>query len=94
MRSDQELVLNQAMTSGNYPEIAQLPEDAFSIDGKEALEFGLKPLLDGRPRAATARGERVAQALGDRTVRCCCRSGVKAGCPIMRVCARLDVVAP
>jgi len=43
----QEPALNQAMASGNYPEISQLPEDAFSIGGEEALEFGLKPLLDG-----------------------------------------------
>jgi hypothetical protein len=34
-----------------------------------------------RPRAATARGERVTQTWGDRAVRCCCRSGVKAGSP-------------
>lgn len=43
----QEPTLNQAMASGNYPEISQLPEDAFSIGGDEALEFGLKSLLDG-----------------------------------------------
>ncbi|MGH3906267.1 MAG: TetR/AcrR family transcriptional regulator [Pseudonocardiaceae bacterium] len=43
----QEPVLTKAMASGNYPEIAALPEDAFSIDGAEALEFGLTPLLDG-----------------------------------------------
>lgn len=40
-------VLTRAIADGNYPEIARLPEDAFSIDGEEALEFGLTPLLDG-----------------------------------------------
>jgi AcrR family transcriptional regulator len=40
-------VLTDAIATGDYPAIAQLPEDAFSIDGEEALEFGLQPLLDG-----------------------------------------------
>lgn len=40
-------VLTQAMAGGDYPQIAQLPEDTFNIDGDEALEFGLTPLLDG-----------------------------------------------
>lgn len=43
----QEPVLTRALAGGDYPAIAQLPEDAFSIDGDEALEFGLTPLLDG-----------------------------------------------
>ncbi|MEQ7009725.1 TetR/AcrR family transcriptional regulator [Actinopolymorpha sp. B17G11] len=43
----QEPVLTEAMGSGAYPQIAKLPEDAFSIGGEEALEFGLGPLLDG-----------------------------------------------
>ena len=43
----QEPVLTDAMATGDYPAIAQLPEDAFSIDGEDALEFGLQPLLDG-----------------------------------------------
>ena len=43
----QASVLTEAIASGNYPEIAALPEDAFTIDGEEALEFGLHPLLDG-----------------------------------------------
>lgn len=40
-------ILNQAMASGDYPEVARLPEDAYSIDGEEALKFGLTSLLDG-----------------------------------------------
>jgi len=43
----QEPILTQAMASGNYPEVAALPEDAFAIGGAEALEFGLRQLLDG-----------------------------------------------
>jgi AcrR family transcriptional regulator len=43
----QEPVLIDAMATGNYPEVARLPEDAFSIGGREALEFGLRTLLDG-----------------------------------------------
>jgi AcrR family transcriptional regulator len=43
----QEPVLVEAMESGAYPQIAKLPEDAFTIGGEEALEFGLAPLLDG-----------------------------------------------
>lgn len=40
-------ILEQAMASGDYPELARLPEDAFGIGGEEALTFGLRPLLDG-----------------------------------------------
>ncbi|MGH4025697.1 MAG: TetR/AcrR family transcriptional regulator C-terminal domain-containing protein [Pseudonocardiaceae bacterium] len=40
-------ILTRAMASGDYPAIAQLPEYAFTIDGDEALEFGLTPLLGG-----------------------------------------------
>lgn len=43
----QEPTLREAMASGDYPQIAALPEDAFSLAGEEALEFGLAPLLDG-----------------------------------------------
>lgn len=43
----QEPLLVEAMESGRYPHVAQLPEDAFSIGGTEALQFGLGPLLDG-----------------------------------------------
>lgn len=39
--------LNHAMASGDYPEVARLPENAFSIGGEEAFEFGLTSLLDG-----------------------------------------------
>jgi len=39
--------LSEAMAGGDYPEVAGLDEDAFTIAGEEALEFGLRPLLDG-----------------------------------------------
>ena len=40
-------VLHKAMATGNYPEVAGLPGDSFTISGREALEFGLRALLDG-----------------------------------------------
>jgi AcrR family transcriptional regulator len=43
----QEPTLRQAMASGDYPAVASLSEDAFTIAGVEALEFGVGPLLDG-----------------------------------------------
>jgi hypothetical protein len=43
----QEPVLSRAMATGDYPEVASLPEDSFSISGRDALEFGLQALLDG-----------------------------------------------
>jgi len=43
----QEPLLNEALATGDYPEVSRLPEDAFNIGGEEALEFGLKSLLDG-----------------------------------------------
>jgi AcrR family transcriptional regulator len=51
-------VLTRALATGAYPEVAGLPEDAFSIGGREALEFGLRALLDGLESflAAKARG--------------------------------------
>ena len=54
----QEPMLNKAMATGNYPEVACLPEDAFAISGREALEFGLQALLNGLESflAAKARG--------------------------------------
>jgi hypothetical protein len=33
--------------TGNYPEVAGLPEDSLAISGRDALEFGLQALLDG-----------------------------------------------
>jgi AcrR family transcriptional regulator len=51
-------MLTKAMATGDYPEVAGLPEDAFTISGREALEFGLRALLDGLESflAAKARG--------------------------------------
>lgn len=43
----QEPILTKAMATGNYPALSEMPEDAFNISGEDALEFGLKPLLDG-----------------------------------------------
>jgi AcrR family transcriptional regulator len=43
----QEPTLREAMASGDYPAVAGLSEDAFTMAGEEALEFGLGPLLDG-----------------------------------------------
>ncbi|MGH3927418.1 MAG: TetR/AcrR family transcriptional regulator [Pseudonocardiaceae bacterium] len=43
----QEPTLTQAMASGDYPEMSRLSDDAFSMGGEDAMEFGLKALLDG-----------------------------------------------
>lgn len=43
----QEPILTQAMATGDYPVVAGLPDDAFTMGGAEALEFGLTRLLDG-----------------------------------------------
>jgi AcrR family transcriptional regulator len=43
----QEPYLSRAMTSGTYPRLAELPMDAFSMSGEEAMRFGLRALLDG-----------------------------------------------
>ncbi|OPC82099.1 TetR family transcriptional regulator [Embleya scabrispora] len=40
-------ILNAAMTSGNYPELAALSQDSFTPDGEGEFEFGLGLLLDG-----------------------------------------------
>ncbi|WP_246278660.1 TetR/AcrR family transcriptional regulator C-terminal domain-containing protein [Phytohabitans rumicis] len=40
-------VLSKAMTSGSYPAMAALSEDAFSLGWDETFEFGLQRLLDG-----------------------------------------------
>ncbi|WP_028922723.1 TetR/AcrR family transcriptional regulator [Pseudonocardia acaciae] len=51
----QEPILEQAMATGAYPQVAALPDDAFSMDGEQALEFGLRPLLDGFERLVASR---------------------------------------
>ncbi len=43
----QEPTLREAMASGDYPAVAELADDAFTMAGEEALEFGLGPLQDG-----------------------------------------------
>jgi hypothetical protein len=35
------------MATGNYPEVASLPEDAFAISGRQALELDLEALPNG-----------------------------------------------
>ncbi len=40
-------IIEKAFATGAYPEVSRLEEDVFNIDGEEALEFGLRPLLDG-----------------------------------------------
>ncbi|CAN5343743.1 TetR/AcrR family transcriptional regulator [soil metagenome] len=53
-------LLEQAMASGRYPELAGLSEDAFGMGGAEALEFGLGPLLDGLQAWLDTRSGRAA----------------------------------
>ena len=40
-------ILMEALQSGAFPQIASLEKGAFEIDGLEAMEFGLAPILDG-----------------------------------------------
>lgn len=49
-------ILQQALDTGEFPEVAGLEEDAFAITGEEALEFGLRPLLDGLVALVAKRG--------------------------------------
>ena len=39
--------LEHALETGNYPDMGALEEDAFTMEGKEAMLFGLRPMLDG-----------------------------------------------
>ncbi|MER7397380.1 TetR/AcrR family transcriptional regulator [Streptomyces sp. NPDC000151] len=43
----QEPLLNRAMNSGRYPQLATLPADAFDDAGGDIFELGLDRLLDG-----------------------------------------------
>jgi hypothetical protein len=43
----QESALVTAMTSGRYPHMAALGDDAFDATHEEMLEFGLTAILDG-----------------------------------------------
>jgi AcrR family transcriptional regulator len=43
----QEPVLTKALSSGRFPQIAALADDAFAAGGAEMFEFGLQRLLDG-----------------------------------------------
>lgn len=57
----QEPILTKALGTGDYPEVAVLPEEAFTMDGEEALEFGLRPLLEGLERFIESRVKRTDQ---------------------------------
>jgi hypothetical protein len=53
-RQAQQPVLEKAMTSGRYPVLASLSEDAFGT-GFDHVEFGLQRILDGLEVLVTAR---------------------------------------
>lgn len=40
-------VVREAVTSGAYPQLAVLDEHGFAVGGREAMELGLRALLDG-----------------------------------------------
>ncbi|GAB3845224.1 TetR/AcrR family transcriptional regulator C-terminal domain-containing protein [Nesterenkonia populi] len=47
--------LSQAMTSGRFPAMAQLPEDTFDGTWEETFDFGLQLILDGLDAQLTRR---------------------------------------
>jgi AcrR family transcriptional regulator len=51
----QEPFLERAMSTGRYPTLARLSEDAFSAGHEELFEFGLARLLDGLEAFVAAR---------------------------------------
>ncbi|MPZ27801.1 MAG: TetR family transcriptional regulator [Micromonosporaceae bacterium] len=51
----QHPVLERAMASGDYPELAKLAEDSFNAGWEESFEFGLQRLLDGVQALVDAR---------------------------------------
>ncbi len=52
-------LLESAMCSGRFPNLAAMSEDSYAIDGPTALAFGLTPLLDGLAAIVeTRRGRR------------------------------------
>jgi AcrR family transcriptional regulator len=53
-------VIDKAMSTGRYPLIATLDEDAFAATGKEFFEFGLRCLLDGLEALVERRQEGAA----------------------------------
>lgn len=54
--AEQYPYLAAAMTSGNYPRMAALDENSFSMGFEETFEFGLNRLLDGMATLVRARG--------------------------------------
>jgi AcrR family transcriptional regulator len=54
--AEQHPVLVKAMASGDYPALAALAEDSFSLGWEESFEFGLQRLLDGVAALVRSRG--------------------------------------
>lgn len=52
-------ILEKAMASGDYPAVAALSEDAFSMGWDETFDFGLQRLLDGIAALIEARQARA-----------------------------------
>ncbi|SFC22120.1 TetR/AcrR family transcriptional regulator [Streptomyces aidingensis] len=67
-------ILAEVLAGGKFPEVAKLPADSFAIDGEEALEFGLGPLLDGLAVVVAHRARHPAPP-ADRADQDCCRPG-------------------
>lgn len=58
--------LERAMGSGDYPHLAALPEDSFSMSAQETMRFGLRALLDGFQTLIDSRsGGRTGDGTGD-----------------------------
>ena len=53
-------VMGKAMSTGRYPLIATLDEDAFASTAEEVFEFGLRCLLDGLEALVDSRHEGAA----------------------------------
>ncbi|NJP68499.1 TetR/AcrR family transcriptional regulator [Streptomyces spiramenti] len=52
-------LVREAVTTGAYPQLAVLDEDAFAVGGREAMEIGLRALLDGFAIYVEARRDRT-----------------------------------
>ncbi|WP_165986287.1 TetR/AcrR family transcriptional regulator [Streptomyces sp. YIM 98790] len=64
-------VLTEVLGGGRFPEVARLPGDTFAIEGEEALEFGLGPLLDGLALVIAHRAEHPAPPEEQSDADCC-----------------------
>jgi AcrR family transcriptional regulator len=54
--AEQSPVLERAMSTGNYPALARLADDAFELGWDETFEFGLERVLDGVAALIESRG--------------------------------------